>query len=68
MKYTILFLGIRYEKICNGHLISRKNHQLNNAIHCGKPAKYSKKQLSEALKLRDRYTFKEIADITDIFN
>ena len=39
---------------------------LNNAIPCGKPAKYSKKQLSEALKLRDRYTFKEIANITGI--
>ncbi len=57
---------IKYEKICIGHLISKKNHQLNNSIPCGKPAKYSKKQLGEALKLRDRYTFKEIANITGI--
>lgn len=32
----------------------------------GKPMKYSTKQLSEALKLRDQYTFQEIADITGI--
>lgn len=57
---------IRYEKICRGHLISKKNHQLNNTIPCGKPTTYSKKQLNEALKLRERYTFKEIANITGI--
>ncbi|WP_034848353.1 recombinase family protein [Ruminiclostridium josui] len=57
---------IRYEKICRGHLISRKNHQSNSAIPCGRPPKYSKKQLSEALKLRDRYSFQEIANITGI--
>ncbi len=57
---------IRYEKICRGHLISRKNHQSNSAIPCGRPPKYSKKQLSEALKLRDSYSFQEIANITGI--
>ncbi|WP_054750251.1 helix-turn-helix domain-containing protein [Ruminiclostridium josui] len=54
------------KKICRGHLISRKNHQSNSAIPCGRPPKYSKKQLSEALKLRDRYSFQEIANITGI--
>lgn len=57
---------IKYEKICRGHLISKKNHQSNNTIPCGRPPKYSKKQLSEALKLRDRYTFQEIANLTGI--
>ncbi len=33
---------------------------------CGRAPKYSIKQLSEALKLRDRYTFQEIADLTGI--
>ena len=33
---------------------------------CGRAPKYSIKQLSEALKLHDRYTFQEIADLTGI--
>ncbi|EMS73538.1 hypothetical protein [Ruminiclostridium cellobioparum] len=56
----------KYEKICIGHLISKTNHQLDNTIPSGKPVKYTKKQLSEALKLRDQYTFQEIANITGI--
>ncbi len=57
---------IKYEKKCKGHLISRKNHQSDSSIPSGSPSKYSKKQLSEALQLRDRYTFQEIANITGI--
>lgn len=57
---------IRYEKKCRGHLISRKNYQIDNIILSDSPVKYSKKQLSEALKLRERYTFNEIANITGI--
>ena len=36
----------------------------NITIPCGRPPKYSKKQLSEALKLCDCYTFQEIANLT----
>lgn len=57
---------IKYEKICKGHLISSKNHESNSAVRCGRPATYSKKQLSEALQMRDRYTYQEIANITGI--
>ena len=57
---------IKYEKKCKGHLISRKNHEKNNVIPSGSPVKYSKKQLSEALKLREYYTFQEIANLTGI--
>ncbi len=57
---------IKYEKICKGHLISKNNQQYNNSITSGRPVKYSKKQLSEALRLRDRYTFQEIANLTGI--
>ena len=56
---------IKYEKKCMGHLISRNNHQSDSSIPSG-TSKYSKKQLSEALQLRDRYTFQEIANITGI--
>ncbi|WES36495.1 hypothetical protein P0092_11160 [Ruminiclostridium papyrosolvens DSM 2782] len=50
----------------SNHIISRKNHQTNNSIPSGSPTKYSKKQLSEALQMRDRYTYQEIANITGI--
>lgn len=50
---------IKYERICNGHLKSKKNKQ-------SRSTKYSKKQLSDALRLRDRNTFSEIASITGI--
>lgn len=57
---------IKYEKICAGHLKSKINHQSNNVTIAGRPDKYSKKQLSEALKMKDRYTIREIANITGI--
>jgi DNA invertase Pin-like site-specific DNA recombinase len=57
---------IKYEKICAGHLKSKINHQSNNVTSSGRPEKYSKKQLSEALKMKDRYTIREIASLTGI--
>ncbi len=57
---------IKYEHICRGHLKSKNNQQSDNNLHRGTPAKYSNKQLSEALKLRDKYTFKEISSLTGI--
>ena len=33
---------IKYEKICKGHLISKKNQHSNNSLTSGRPVKYSK--------------------------
>lgn len=41
-------------------------YEINNVSTSGRPEKYSKKQLSEALKMKDRYTIREIASITGI--
>ena len=56
----------KYERICKGHLKSKNNQQSNTSLRRGSPVKYSNKQLSEALKLRDRYTFQEISSLTGI--
>lgn len=56
----------KYERICKGHLKSKNNQQSNTSLRKGSPVKYSNKQLSEALKLRDRYTFQEISSLTGI--
>ncbi len=56
----------KYERICKGHLKSKNNQQSTTSLRRGSPVKYSNKQLSEALKLRDRYTFQEISSLTGI--
>lgn len=38
----------------------------NNIIPLGKPKKYSNKQLKDALALRDKFTMKEISNMTGI--
>ncbi len=57
---------LKYEKRCRGFLKSKINNKTDNVIITGRPEKYSKKQLSEALMLKDRYTIREIAQITGI--
>jgi hypothetical protein len=39
---------------------SKINHQNNNVTIAGRPDKYSKKQLSEILKMKDRYTIRKL--------
>lgn len=50
-----------YFNRCMGHIKTK-----NNIIPLGKPKKYSNKQLKEALTLRDKFTMKEISNMTGI--